>query len=63
MANVLLTYPELTRVFPVAEGTLRYWVSSDGIKPRAVRGRHKVFHHDDIQRAWDKRHPEDDATH
>jgi hypothetical protein len=62
VADVLLTYAELTRVFPVAEGTLRAWVSEDRIEPFGARGRRKVFRHNDIQRAYDRRHPEDEET-
>lgn len=57
MADVLFTYRELTHVFPVAEGTLRCWVSEDRITGHR-RGRQKAFRHDDIQRAYDRRHPE-----
>lgn len=56
MSDVLLTYSELTRIFPVAEGTLRCWVSEDRIQPRAKRGRAKVFSCRDLQRAYDRRH-------
>lgn len=62
MAELLLTYPELVRVFPVAEGTLRCWVSEDRIEPRATRGRRKAFSHQDIQAAYNRRHPEDDPA-
>jgi hypothetical protein len=58
VADLLLTYPELTRVFPAREGTLRAWVSEDGIEPKGLRGRRKVFSHDDIQAAYDRRHPD-----
>lgn len=57
MADLLLTYRELTRLFPVAEGTLRAWVSEDRISGHR-RGRRKVYSHDDIQRAYDRRHPQ-----
>lgn len=56
MPDVLLTYSELTRIFPVREGTLRSWVSEDRIQPRAKRGRVKVFSCRDVQRAYDRRH-------
>lgn len=61
MADTLFTYRELSRLFPVAEGTLRCWVSEDDIQGHR-RGRRKVFDHDDIQRAWDRRHPEPKDT-
>ena len=60
MTDVLLTYSELTRIFPVAEGTLRCWVSEDRIQPRAKRGRTKMFSCLDVQRAYDRRHANDD---
>lgn len=62
MAETLFTYRELTRIFPVREGTLRSWVSDDEIQPRAVQGRRKLFAHTDIQRAYDRRHPEPAET-
>lgn len=62
MADLLLTYAELTRVFPAREGTLRAWVSEDRIEPRATQGRRKLFAHTDIQRAYDRRHPETPET-
>lgn len=58
MADILLTYAELTEVFRAAEGTLRAWVSEDEIQPAGMRGRRKEFWHTDIQRAYDRRHPE-----
>jgi hypothetical protein len=58
VADALLTYPELTEVFPVREGTLRAWASEDKIKPAKTLGRRKLFRHDDFQRAYDRRHPE-----
>lgn len=57
VANALFTYRELSRLFPVAEGTLRAWVSEDQISGHR-RGRQKTFSHDDIQAAWDRRHPQ-----
>lgn len=56
MADLLLTYAELTRIFPAREGTLRAWASEDDIEPAAVRGRRKLFRHGDFQRAYDRRH-------
>lgn len=55
--SLLFTYSELTDLFPVAEGTLRSWVSEDRITGHR-RGRRKVYSHGDIQRAWDQRHPQ-----
>lgn len=56
MQDLLFTYSELTRIFPVAEGTLRCWVSEDRIQPRARRGRSKMFSCRDVQDAYDRRH-------
>lgn len=53
----LFTAPELARLYHVAEGTIRRWVSQDRI-PAARRGQRKAYRHRDIQRAYDRRHPE-----
>ena len=58
VADLLLTYTELTRLFPAREGTLRAWASEDAIEPAAIRGRRKLFRHRDFQRAYDRRHPQ-----
>lgn len=55
------TVADYARIYGVAPGTIRYWISLDGIEGRQ-NGRHKVYPRADIQAAYDRRHPADNDT-
>lgn len=55
--NAYLTAPELASLFGVAEGTIRGWISQDKI-PWQSGNRRRAYPIDAVQRAYDRRHPE-----
>jgi hypothetical protein len=53
----LLPTADLAVLYGVAPGTVRCWISQDRIAGRQS-GRRKLYPLDDVQAAYDRRHPE-----
>lgn len=56
--DALFTVDELAHIYHVAPGTVHYWISKDRINGVPYAGRRKRYRAGDIQKAYDKRHPE-----
>ena len=53
----LFTVTELAQIYHVAPGTVHYWISMDRIQG-VPHGRGKRYPVGEIQKAYNKRHPE-----
>jgi hypothetical protein len=60
----LVTIADAVRLLHTPPGTIRRWISEDGIagqrdpKLAGLRGRRMVYPYGKLQKAYDKRHPE-----
>ena len=56
--DTLLPTRDLALLYNVAEGSIRRWASEDRIPRVEGHGRRKLYPLDAVQRAYDRRHPE-----
>lgn len=56
--ETFLPADKLALLYHVAEGSIRRWASKDKVRRIDGHGRRRLYALDDMQRAYDRRHPE-----